>query len=198
MTDFITISRKNFVQLIGKGSSYNPNPDDPGDPGNPFGPFGPGGPILRRIVELQRLRAGELVALNPQPLPPIDKFNAAITQIVIDHVAQTHAFANMLSGATADDVRNGSVNLLAEFADWCGTMTRWQILEALLRRIFGKHPLPPPPPEPWWDKQFDATDLITIGVQMERAFDQIADERLAVPVNEIGSKLTDRGLEMLG
>lgn len=199
MTDPITIPLKSFVQLVGKRSSYYPNPDDPGDPNNPFGPYGPGGPVLRYLLEVQRLRRLDWVALNPQPLPPKEAIAVALAQNVIDQVAQLHAFANMLSGEAANDLRNGGLRLLDEFGDWCGTMTRRELLAALLRWLHGKRPPPPPPePEPWWDERLDAFDLITIGVQLQATVEQIADDQLASALGQVGGKLMDGGLAMLG
>ncbi len=199
MTDPITISRKSFVQIVGNRAGYYPNPDDPGDPNNPFGPFGPGGPVLRRLLEFQRLRGLDRVALNPQPLPPKEILAVALSQSVTDHLAQIHALADTLSGDVADDLRNGGLRFLDEFGEWCGTMTHRELIAALIRRLLGKRPPPPPPePEPWWDERLDASDLITIGVQMQAAFEQIADERLAGSLEQVGSKLMDSGLAMLG
>jgi hypothetical protein len=118
---------------------------------------------------------------------------------VTDHVAQMYACAYMLSGEVVDDLQNGSLRFLDEFGEWCGTMTRRELIEALIRRLLGKRPPPPPPePEPWWDERLDASDLITIGVQMQAAFEQIADERLASSLEQVGSKVMDGGLAMLG
>lgn len=198
MADPITISRKNFGQIVGNRAGYYPNPDDAGDPNNPFGPYGPGGPVLRRLLEVQRLRGLDRVALNPQPLPPKEILAAALAQSVTDHVAQLHALADMLAGDVAEDLRNGGLRFLDEFGEWCGTMTRRELIAALIRRLLGKRPPPPPEPEPWWDERLDAADLITIGVQMQAAFGQIADERLAGSLEQVGSTLMDNGLAMLG
>lgn len=199
MTDPITIPRKSFVQLVSKRAGYYPNPDDPGDPNNPFGPFGPGGPVLRYLLEIQRSRRLDQVALNPQPLPPKEVIAVALAQNVIDQVAQLHAFADMLPGEAGAELREGGLRLLDEFSDSCGTMTRRELIAALIRWLLGKRPPPPPPdPEPWWDERLDAFDLITIGVQLQATFEQIADERLANALDQVGSKVMDGGLAMLG
>src|SRR4051812_5893081 len=102
MTDPVSISRKNLVQIIGKQFDYYPNPDDPGDSNHPFGPYGPHGPILHNVLDFQRLRQLDWVSLNPQPLPPKESLGFSLAQAMIDHVGQISAFADLMSAEAGD------------------------------------------------------------------------------------------------
>ncbi|MEZ4617908.1 MAG: hypothetical protein R2867_20695 [Caldilineaceae bacterium] len=197
MTDSISISRKNFVQIVGNRASYYPNPDDPGDPHNPFGPYGPHGPVLHRLVAFQRLRQLDRACLEPTTLPPKEALAFSLARAALDHVTQITLIATLLPDEVGEGVRGNGERFLGEFSEWCGTMTRWEIIQELLRRLHGRKPPPPPPPEPWWDERMDAFELITIGVQLQAAFERIADERLAESLDQIGSKLMDVGLNIL-
>jgi|CXWL01.1.fsa_nt_gi hypothetical protein len=198
MADQLTISRKNFVQMIGQFTGY-PNPDDPGDPNNPFGPYGPHGPVIHQLAALQRLHRIDQVAGWPQPIPPPKAlFAISLSHAVIQQVAQLYSLADQLPADIGNSVRDGGNSFLDDFDKWCGTMTRSELIQELLRKILKKKPFPEPPPEPWWNERMNPSEIVRVGVQLQLASEQISDKQLAGAFEQNGNKLMENGLSMMG
>lgn len=85
MKDNFEITSQKLVSMISHLINYYPNPDDPQPPG-------PWDPVIRKAYERASLRMSsqfqfnswDLVALNPQPLPPRALFSKALAEEVID------------------------------------------------------------------------------------------------------------------
>lgn len=188
MEDILSISRQNFVQLVSNLGGYYPNPDDPG-------PYGPLGPVIRSsLTQLQQLSR---FAGNPDPFPAKETTSLYLAQVMVDHVSQLYAFADLLPVEVAENVRQGGLKQLDDFGEWCGTMTRWEIIQELVRQLLKKHPSPPPH-KPWWNKQLNAFEQIVIGAHLQQSALRIDNEQLSGTLDDVGGKLMENGLNLMG
>lgn len=194
--EFVRLGRAEFATLVGNLTGGYPNPDDPGDPNNPFGPYGPIGPVIHAGWRL-RLDA---IALNPQPLPPRAAFAVGVAQAVIASTVNLHVMADAM-GDAGKNSRAFAGTFLSEFDDWCGTMTRYELIRRLLEKL-KRWPPPPPPPEPYLKDhlagKLDAGDLIVIGATLENAARLSLGAELKEQLGGAGARLMDLGLAKMG
>ncbi len=115
-----------------------------------YGDWGPELPNVRMF--------GDLVALNPQPLPPkairISAQPPAVHDIADAFIGHMLAQLNTLQYANEGDQKRAG-KLMAEqvsdLADWCGTVPLSEKLRELLKKWKWPWPWPPEPdPHPDW------------------------------------------------
>lgn len=153
MPTSVTLPVSALATLVGQ-FAY-PNPDDPE-------PHGPGGPVIRN--------RGEWVYLNPQPLPPVEKWGpqpepwrfAAAVRTSIGHILTTVELAGIIIvGGDAERPTAFAKQAVSDLVDeWCGTPPR-----------------PRPFPGPWGptlDEPLSVLNLIVAAVQVQRAADSVA------------------------
>jgi hypothetical protein len=141
------IDPKKIAALVGGmlGSGYRPSDDDPP-------PIGPWGPVMRLAVALAHpslfgprpepwrgaaagYANGDVVALNPQPLPP-----RALAVIALGRAAILRAELLGEAAAFAGHAGGAERYMLDLIDDWCGTPPR-------------KFPWPRPGPRPDWARE---------------------------------------------
>lgn len=132
------------------------------------------------------LRPGDLVALNPQPLPPRERFILALGEAVVARAEQL-AEATSAIGDQGEErgiiIVGGYVGRLVD--DWCGTgyRPRW--------------PFPGPPP--WWFQQeVSARDILTLGASLHQASREAFHLVVGRALDEQADKLAQVGLERMG
>jgi hypothetical protein len=128
---------------------------------------------------------GDEVALNPQPLPPRERFIRALGGAVVAR-AELLAEVAVATGERGSDrgiiIVSGYVNRLVD--DWCGTGYR------------PKWPFPGPPP--WWFRsEVSARDILTLGASLHNASREAFDPVLGRALGDAANKLADVGLERL-
>ncbi len=132
------------------------------------------------------LRVGDYVSLNPQPLPPRERFIAALGEALVARAEQLAEVANAAGDRSEERgiiIVSGYVNRLVD--DWCGTgyRPRW--------------PFPGPPP--WWfGAQVSARDIITLGAVLNQAGRDAFDPVVGRTLHDAAGKLAEVGLERMG
>ena len=154
----LTITPQALANIL-RGSHGLSSPD-----GTDFDPRGPLGPIAYQLY--MRLGARQqMVALNPQPIPPVDDMARMVAQAFVAEViaAKQHALGSERSANV--DKRIG------EFTDWCGTGALTQRLVEWLRRLGfkgvggGGEPVPRP------NESVNAQVRMVIGAELYAARD---------------------------
>jgi hypothetical protein len=131
------------------------------------------------------LSPADLVALNPQPLPPRERFIAALGEALVARAEQLAEVASAMSDRGEERgiiIVSGYVGRLVD--DWCGTgyRPRW--------------PFPGPPP--WWFAQeVTARDILTLGASLHRASRDAFDPIVGRALDEQADKLARAGLERM-
>ena len=132
------------------------------------------------------LRPGDEVALNPQPLPPRERFVMALGEALVARAEQLAEVAAAF-GERGEErgiiVVGGYVNRLVD--DWCGTgyRPRW--------------PFPGPPP--WWFKaEVSPRDIITLGASLHQASLEAFDPAVGRALGDAAGKLAKVGLDRMG
>ena len=145
--------------------------------------------IARRFPQIWdvigALNPADLVALNPQPLPPRERFVRAVGEAL---VARAEQMADMAT-AFADGSEERGAALVGGYVgrlvdDWCGTgyRPRW--------------PFPGPPP--WWFAQeVDGRDILVLGSVLDEAGKQASAPGVARVFDEAAGKLATTGLERM-
>jgi hypothetical protein len=139
------------------------------------------------------LRVADYVSLNPQPLPPRERFVRALGEALVARAEQLAEVAGTFGNRGANGARDageergvilvsGYVNRLVD--DWCGTgyRPRW--------------PFPGPPP--WWFRaEVGARDILVLGAALHEAGRQAFDPDLGRALGDAASKLAQVGLERM-
>jgi hypothetical protein len=182
-TENLVIQQARLASMIG-GLDY-PNPDD--DNPNWYVPHGPG-PVLHGWADyLSR------VAINPQPLPPGERFATAIAGALIDRANQVSELCTLFT----DKQRALSTTFAAEFDEaggWCGTMNRWEMLQKLLNWLRNHNP-PPPPPDPWWRQGLTQNEITVLGGRIAFAGERFGNQVLRSALLSVGGNLMQQGLK---
>lgn len=132
------------------------------------------------------LRPGDLVALNPQPLPPRERFVTALADALVGRAEQLAEVAGALGDPGEERgiiIVSGYVNRLVD--DWCGTgyRPRW--------------PFPGPPP--WWfSQEVSARDILVLGAGLHQASRAAFDPTIGRSLGDAADKLAQVGVERMG
>lgn len=131
------------------------------------------------------LNPADLVALNPQPLPPRERFVRALGDAVVTRAEQLAEVAGAMGDRGEERgiiIVGGYVNRLVD--DWCGTgyRPRW--------------PFPGPPP--WWfSQEVSSRDILTLGASLHQASREAFDPIVSRSLGEAADKLAQVGLERM-
>ena len=118
----LTITPQALANIL-RGSHGLSSPD-----GTDFDPRGPLGPIAYQLY--MRLAARQqMVALNPQPIPPVDDMARMVAQAFVAEVMAAHQQAPGSERGASVDKR------IAEFSDYCGTNEKMQRMIEFLRKL---------------------------------------------------------------
>jgi hypothetical protein len=132
------------------------------------------------------LNIGDKVALNPQPLPPRERFIIRLGEAVADRAEQLAEVALALGDRGSEQgiiIVSGYVNRLVD--DWCGTGYR------------PKWPFPGPPP--WWfTGEVSGRDSIVLGAILHQASRRAYDPVVAEALETAADKLAQSGVDKLG
>jgi hypothetical protein len=165
---------------------------------NPNGEGPQIGPEIRALMMMRRLAFS---SLNPQPLPPIE-LAVRMAATIDAHVSQLAIMGERLGGSSEQGTTKSGSLFISDLVDWCGTMQRWELINALIRKLLGRKRFPPPPPPPpdppYWQEKLNARELVVMGVALQRSGQDLANEVLGKQLEEAGGKLMDQGLEMMG
>jgi hypothetical protein len=132
------------------------------------------------------LLLGDEVALNPQPLPPRERFVTALGEALVARAEQLGEVATAFGDRGEERgiiIVGGYVGQLVD--DWCGTgfRPRW--------------PFPGPPP--WWfSQEVSARDILTLGASLHRASREAFDPSIGRALDEQADRLAQVGLERMG
>lgn len=157
--------------------------------GDDFDPRGPIGPIAFALQWRLADRVNPL-ALNPQPIPPVDEMARLLAQSFVAEMAQLRSLADALPKESAGSVQARMASRTSEFLEYCGTGALLQLL-AELRRKWGR-PIGggDPPPRP--NELDNALARLAIGAELYAA------GGLAEGMAQAGEKLMSQGLKQLG
>jgi hypothetical protein len=139
--------------------------------------------ILPEIIAATgRLRPGEKVALNPQPLPP----RYALLAEVVDAVrSRAEVLQELADATTREDEQRGIIivgGYTSRFCDdWCGNGFRL------------KWPFPGPRPS-WFADELNGTDLIFIGALLDQASEETFSGDLRRHLADASTKFLEAGL----
>jgi hypothetical protein len=182
-TENLVITQARLASLIG-GMGY-PNPED--DTPIRRWPHGPG-PVSQSWLDYL-----SWVAINPQPLPPGERFAAAIAAVFIERAYRV----NELSSLLTDRQRALGSAFAAEFDEaggWCGTMSRWEMLQKILSWLRHHQPSPPPP-DPWWSQGLAENEIIIVGGRVAYAAENFGNHVLRSAMQNVGGNLMQQGLK---
>ncbi|MFT3781444.1 MAG: hypothetical protein QM790_05450 [Nibricoccus sp.] len=183
-TENLVIQQTRLASIIG-GLGY-PNPDDD----SPIWkwPHGPG-PVAHSWHDYL-----SWVALNPQPLPPKERFASAVAGVLIERAYRVSEMGTLF----ASQQRAFGSSFMAEFDDaggWCGTLGRWELLQKLLEWL--RHHRPnPPPPEPWWKQRLSQNEIIVIGGRVAFAAESFGDSTVRSAMLKVGGTLMEQGINL--
>ncbi len=145
------------------------------------GPF----PQPWRSPASQRWDRLSAVALNPQPLPPKERFAVAITDAMLSQVV---ALANeaALGGDSERGLRRAFM-LLQEWDELCPRWPKWP-------RTW------PPPPDPpdWFKDEMSPVAHFLAATRVLAAADAVYDESIASSLAEIGNRQFEQALSRMG
>jgi len=182
-TENLVITQARLASLIG-GLSY-PNPED--DTPHRKWPHGPG-PISQSWLDYL-----SWVAINPQPLPPGERFAVALAGAFIERADQVSSLGTFL----ADRQRalgSSFAEELDEAGDWCGTMSRWEMLQKILSWLRNHNP-PPPPGDPWWKQGLTQNEIIIVGGRVAFAAEGFGNQVIRSSMQGVGGSLMQQGLQ---
>jgi hypothetical protein len=182
-TENLVITQARLASLV-SGMGY-PNPDDD----SPIWkwPHGPG-PVAHSWTDYL-----SKVAINPQPLPPGERFATALAGAFVERANRVSELGTLFS----DKQRSLGSSFVAEFDEaggWCGTMSRWEMLQKILAWLRNHNP-PPPPPEPWWRQGLSATEIIIVGGRVAFAAETFGDHAIRSALQKVGGSLMQYGLK---
>jgi hypothetical protein len=116
------------------------------------------------------------VMLNPQPLPPKERYAVALAEAhILDLVAIDRL--GSLFGEAEERGAERAMATLAEIDDLCPRWPRWP------------KGWPPPPPPPWGDEEMEPAQLFLFGISLLAAVDQLDSGRLQEGVTQLGEKM---------
>jgi hypothetical protein len=178
-----TITPRALARIVGAGGG-RPAPDGPD--------FDPGGPIGPIAFEVARQLAGraDAVALNPQPIPPVEDVARLLARQFVSDQWRLQQLAAALAGEAGGAVTRRLSTRGDEFVHWCGTGALQQLIAELLRRYGGPRGGGEPPPRP------NEIDLglvqLAIGAELFHA------GALVGGLEAAGTRLMQQGLKALG
>ena len=183
-TENLVITQARLASLIGRLGYPNPDDDTPLWK-QPHGP----GPVARSWLDyLNR------VALNPQPLPPGERFAVALAGAFVERSLQVSELGTLF----ADKQRTLSTSFaerLDEAGDWCGTMSRWEMLQKILAWLRNHNP-PPPPGDPWWKQGLTQNEIIIVGGRIAFAAENFGQQTIRASLQEVGGRLMLQGIKV--
>jgi hypothetical protein len=196
-TESLNISVRELAALVSEmigGTVAYPDPENPTPPG-PWDPY-----IRKGLTRLGLLlgptpepwRGGfvgagpgpqpwNLVALNPQPLPPKAAFAAFIAQEVIDRALLVQEIADAMAGERQSQGIIIVGGMVSRFIDDCGNDKLWR-----------KRPFPPPKDES--DNKLTSLELVVMGAQFEQSALRTTNEQLQQQFSNAGTRLTELGI----
>jgi hypothetical protein len=130
------------------------------------------------------LNPADLVALNPQPLPPRERFVRAAGEALAARAEQLAEVAGAVDGGEKRGIIivGGYVNRLVD--DWCGNgfRPRW--------------PFPGPPP--WWFREeIGGRDILVLGAALHQASREAFDPAVGRALDDGAARLVKVGLERM-
>jgi len=125
------------------------------------------------------------VALNPQPLPPRERYALALADAHIQEVLSLDRMASVFGGEVSEHALQRSVKMLDDVEGICPKWPRWP-----------RHWPPPPPPPFSHDDIMTSTELFVFGVRLLAASDVAEQGRLRESFTRLGEKAL--GLSMQG
>ena len=146
--------------------------------------FGGGGPLAR--MRALPGAAFEEVMLNPQPLPPRERYAMALADATISDITEVGRMGTLFGGEAGQRMQEAALRQLADFEELCPRWPRWP-----------RH-WPPPPPPPWTREEMTATELFVVGARLAAAAEIAQDERLQGALADAGSRLMEMGAGKLG
>jgi hypothetical protein len=176
------------VSMVSQLVNYYPDPDNPQPPG-------PWDPVIRRAYERTALRMSthsklnswDLVALNPQPLPPRAIFSQLLAQEVIERTLLMQEIADAIN---TDGQERGIIIV--------GGVTERFVDDLCPDRP--KIPFPkkgPWPPEPDPDPRWQALELLVIGNQFQEAARSAGSESLKNTFKKAAEKIIATGISRM-
>jgi len=183
-TENIVITQARLASLVGAMGYPNPEDDTP----HRKWPHGPG------PVENSWLDYLSRVAINPQPLPPGGIFAAALAGAFVERANRVSELGTLFT----DKQRSLGSSFAAEFDEasgWCGTMSRWEMLQKILAWLRNHRPTPPPPPDPWWKQGLAENEIIIVGGRVAFAATSFGDHAIRASMEKVGGNLMQQGVK---
>jgi hypothetical protein len=150
-------------------------------------------------------KVGNLVSLNPQPLPPLAHF--AEPSSFTHRRPEVHEIAGLFLNRMlmqldaleyeGKDEQKQAVQVMSRqaaiLAEWCGTVPRSERIRELLRKLRWRFPpIPDPDPQPDWQSL-----LITAGL-FAHAATIAGHEELSAALNKGAERILDAGIKTGG
>lgn len=130
----------------------------------------------------------ELVALNPQPLPPRELYATAVTTALIDSVMGYAQLSATFGPAAAKDAERLAIEAIADFDDICPRWPRWP--------HFPKFPKWPPPPPPPYDleDEMGPSELLVVASNLLAASETLGTGAIAEALDRTGTRIMEQAL----
>lgn len=121
-----------------------------------------------------------LAELNPQPLPPVFLFAAAIANQILGNAVSRQELIDLIG---TEDQERSTERINRFIDDFCGTVPKIKL----------RWPIPGPQP-PWWNTELSGAQLIVMGVQFENAAGTVFNKGLQKAFTSAGVKFIKAGL----
>lgn len=147
-------------------------------------PLGGGDPGWRNLADLvsgPHPDPWRLVALNPQPLPPRERFAISLADAHIRELLTLDRVGSLLGGEASERAQERALRMVAEIDELCPRWPKWP-----------KGGWPPPPPPPWEREEMNPAELFLFGTRLLAASELMEQGRL----QESLGRLAEKALEL--
>ncbi|MFN8584160.1 MAG: hypothetical protein U0446_02390 [Dehalococcoidia bacterium] len=130
----------------------------------------------------------EAVALNPQPLPPRERYAFAVASALIETVMSYAQLSEVLGAAVANNAERFAIQAIADFEDICPRPPKWPFPV--------KSPKwPPPPPPPYGlDEEMGFSELMVIASNFLVAAETLGAGSIAEALDRSGTRIMEQAL----
>lgn len=135
----------------------------------------------------QRWDRFSAVALNPQPLPPKERFAVAVTDAMLSQVVHLANAAELAGGDSGGNLLRRAVTMLQDWDELCPRWPKWP-----------KNWPPPPDPPDWLGDEMSPVAHFLAATRVLAAADAVYDESIASTMSELGDRQFDYSLSRMG
>ncbi|HRC62646.1 MAG TPA: hypothetical protein PLX85_05425 [Dehalococcoidia bacterium] len=130
----------------------------------------------------------EAVALNPQPLPPRERYAFAVASALIETVMSYAQLSEVLGAAVANNAERFAIQAVEDFEELCPRLPKWPFSFK-----FGTWPPPPPPPPDPYD-EMSFSELMVVASNLLVAAETLGAGSIAEALDRSGTRIMEQAL----